>query len=248
MTAFIANPAIRLAPKLAPKVANSAFGSDGSKAAANRIVAKRGMANKMLDLAGVATDLKALAKTHPRLAQNTYAEILSRLKPLRQGELQRLVGKSLTSPAANAKRSAQGQNVMRAASTGSDVLHDTAKAATKVKGLAKLAPAPAKLLFASVDFKLKYDELRAKGFSHGAANAGAAAGLASGIAVSQTGSAIGGVAGGVVTSPSGPGAIGGAAVGAIVGGAAGGGIDWLFEISDSAALSAANAFDRTHRQ
>jgi hypothetical protein len=244
MAASVAFPAARVAPK----VLNSVFGSDGSRETANRIVARRAQPNKTLDLQGVANDLKALAKTNPRLAQNAYAEILSRLKPVRQGELQRLVGKSLINPSVSANRSNQGQTVVRGTSIASDALHDSVKVATKAKGLSKLAPVPAKLLFASLDFKLKYDELRAKGFSHGAANAGATAGLASGLAVSETGAIIGGVVGGLVTSPSGPGAIGGAAVGGIAGSAASGAVDWYFEISDSAALKAANSFDHTHRR
>jgi hypothetical protein len=248
MSAPIANPGIRAATRVAPNATNSIFGPDGTRAAANSILRSNSMPRQSADLAGVAATLKALAKTHPQLAKYAYADIISRLSPMRQGELMRLVGKSLLSPSAVQKKSATGQTVIRGTSMASDALHDTAKVAIRAKGLTKLAPLPAKLALASVDAKLKYDELRAKGFSHGAANAGATAGLASGVFVSKTGAVIGGFIGGAATSPSGPGAIGGAAIGGIVGSAASGAVDWWFEISDTAALAAANAYDHSYRR
>ncbi len=247
MSGFALSPAVRLAPK----AANALFASDGSREAANRIIERHRLPNKTLDLVGVASELKALAKTNPRLAQNTFAEINGRLKPVRQGELQRLVGNGLANPNKQAERSAQGQTVLKAVSSSSDALHGAAAIGVESKALQKFVPLPAKILFATVDGKLKYDELRAKGFSHGAAWAGVGAGQASGLGISAVGSGIGSVAGGVIgglaTAPTGPGAIagaaGGSAAGGVIGGTIAGGIDWITGASDKAALAAANHFD-----
>ncbi len=244
MTANIAAPGLRLAPR----AVNALFGSDGSREAANVLVAGYRLPNKTLDLSGIALALKAMAKKNPQLAQNTFAEITSRLKPMRQGELIRLVGNSLTSPRATQQKLNTGQHILRGTSMASDTLHSAGTAAFKAKGAQKLAPWPAKIAFMTVDAKMKYDELRAKGFSHGAANAGMLAGQAASLGASGTGSVAGGWIGGAVTLWSGPGAIVGAGGGAVIGGVIGGGIDWALELSDNAALAAANQFDGTHKK
>ncbi len=239
MATSVASPGIRIAPRLA----NAVFGSDGSREAANRILQITTRPKQGVDIPRAAAIFRELAKTHPKLAQNAFADVLSRLRPAQQGELQRLVGKSLVSPKTMQNRADQGQDVLKGASSSVDLLSDSAAAALKVKGAAKLAPLPAKIAFMTVDAKMKYDELRAMGFSHGAANAGMIAGQAAGVGASGTGSVAGGWVGGVLTSWSGPGAILGAGGGAVIGGAIGGGIDWFFDLSDNAALAAANTFD-----
>jgi hypothetical protein len=251
MSASVAMPGTRMsqsAIRNAQRLANAIAGPDGSREAANVIMQRSTKAGKLADLHRVAAILKELKKAHPKLAQNAYADILSRLKPLRQGELQRLVGNSLANPKAVQQKLNNGQHVVRGVSMASDTLHSSAAVMFKPKGLSKLAPVPAKILFASLDGKLKYDELRAKGFSHGAAMAGVSASTASSLAISKAGAIAGGVAGGIATAPSGPGAIGGAAVGGVAGSTAAGAIDWILEISDTAALKAANAYDGTNRK
>jgi hypothetical protein len=246
MSASVAMPGTRMAQsaiRSTPRAANALIGSDGSREAANRIIYHATKAGKATDLQSVAAILNELKKTHPTLAQNAYADILSRLQPTRQGELQRLVGTSLANPKAVQQKLNAGQHVLRGTSIASDTLHGAAAIGVQSKAAKSLAPLPAKIIFATVDAKLKYDELRAKGFSHGAAMSGMAAGQGAGLAAAGTGSVVGGWAGGIATSWSGPGAIVGAGGGAVLGGAIAGGIDWAFGLSDKAALAAANAFD-----
>jgi hypothetical protein len=242
MATSVAMPGVRMSQS-AIRNAPRLIRSDGSREAANVILQHSAKAGKLADLHSVAAILKELKKNHPKLAQNAYADILSRLKPARQGELQRLVGNSLANPKAVQQKLNAGQHVLRGTSIASDTLHGAAAIGVKSKAAQKLAPLPAKIIFATVDAQMKYNELRAKGFSHGAAMSGVAAGQAAGLGAAGTGSVIGGWAGGIATSWSGPGAVVGAGGGAVLGGAIAGGIDWAFGLSDKAALAAANAFD-----
>jgi hypothetical protein len=115
---------------------------------------------------------------------------------------------------------------------------------TNQKSLAvKAAPLPVKVALITVDAKLKYDELRAMGFSDDAAKAGVAAGQAVTIGMVYAGSKAGLVVCGALGSPTGPGAIGTAAAGGVAGGAIAGLIDWATGASDKAALKAANLYD-----
>ncbi len=177
-----------------------------------------------------------------------YANLNSRLIPTQQGELQRLVGKSPRNPIATLQRLGTGQHVLRGTSMASDALHGAGAIGVKSKVVKAIAPLPAKLAFITVDAKMKYDELRAKGFSHGAANAGLIAGQAASLGASGAGSIAGGWIGGILTSWTGPAAIVGAGGGAVIGGAIGGGIDWVFKLSDQAALDAARQFDGNHKR
>jgi hypothetical protein len=239
MTTAIASPGVRVAQRTAPAV----FGSDGSKAAADRILAHTSHPRQPKNIALMAGILKELVKTHPQLARNAYANLNSKLIPTQQGELQRLVGNSLANPQATRQRLNTGQHVLRGTGMASDVLHGAAAIGVESRAVRRLAPLPARIAFMTVDAKMKYDELRAMGFSHGAANAGMLAGQAASAGASGAGSIAGGWAGGIATSWSGPGAIVGAGGGAVIGGAIGGGIDWAFGLSDKAALAAANHFD-----
>ncbi len=239
MTAHIAAPGIRHAPR----AHNAVLGSDGSREAATRILQLTTRTRQPANIQMMANILKELVKTHPDLARNAYANLNSRLRPTQQGELQRLVGNSLANPNATVRRANTGQHVLRGTSMASDALHGAAAVGVQSRAIRNLAPLPARIAFATVDGKLKYDELRALGFTHGAAMAGVAAGQAASLGASGVGSAVGGAAGGLATLWSGPGAIVGAGGGAVIGGAIGGGIDWAFGLSDKAALAAANHFD-----
>jgi hypothetical protein len=215
-----------------------------TNASAKQIIQQNSMPRKPIDLDGVAQDLKAMAKTNPKHAYYVYADVLSRIRPAQQGELQRLIGKAIKDPMAAEANLNKGQHVMKGVSMASDTLHGTAAEAFKVSKRAKnIVPLPAKVAMMTVDAKMKYDELRAKGFSEKAAWAGVAAGQATGLSMAGTGAYVGGVAGGTLTSPTGPGAILGAGGGAVVGSAIAGAIDWMTGASDKAALAAANAYD-----
>jgi hypothetical protein len=146
-------------------------------------------------------------------------------------------------------RAQNGQQVMK----GVGIAHDTISNSLlesvpkNQKSLAvKAAPLPVKIALFTVDAKLKYDELKAKGFSDEAARRGVIAGQAVTFGMVATGSKAGTVIGGILTSPTGPGAIGGAAVGTVAGGTIAGLIDWATGASDAAALKAANLYDGTN--
>ncbi len=155
-------------------------------------------------------------------------------------------GNGWKDPAA-VERAQQGQNVMKGVGIAHGGLVGSAEQAMGVSKksplLARIAPGPANLALSTIDAKLKYDELRAKGFSEGAAWIGVAAGQAASKGLEATGTGIGIKVGVALGSPSGPGAIGTGAVGGIAGNAVAGLIDWAFDISDSAALAAANEWD-----
>jgi hypothetical protein len=144
-----------------------------------------------------------------------------------------------------------GQAVMKGVGIAQGALVGAAEVVLKPdsdsnKLTAGVAKASAKMLsgvLITVDGKLKYDELRAKGFSHEAAISGVGAGIVASGIVTKTSQGVGGAVGGFVTSPTGPGIVGGVAAGGVVGGAVGGLIDWAFGISDAAALKAANLYD-----
>ena len=94
MPANIAAPGI----KYAPRALNAVFGSDGSREAATRILQLTTRTRQPANIQLMANILKELVKTHPDLARNAYANLNSRLRPTQQGELQRLVGNSLSNP------------------------------------------------------------------------------------------------------------------------------------------------------
>jgi hypothetical protein len=143
-------------------------------------------------------------------------------------------------------RAQQGQAVMKgvgiAQGTVSGLLYESIPANQKSLAV-KAAPWPVKIAFVTVDAKLKYDELKAKGFSDSAARVGVAAGQAVTLGLVASGSKIGGGIGLAAGSPTGPGALGTAAVGTVAGGAIGGLIDWATGASDKAALESANLYD-----
>jgi hypothetical protein len=117
---------------------------------------------------------------------------------------------------------------------------------TNSKATVGVAKASAKMLsgvLITVDAKLKFDELKAKGFSDGAAWRGVAAGQAVSLTFTQGGALIGAGLGGAAGSALGPGAFITAGLGRVGGGAIGGLIDWATGLSDDAALKAANLYD-----
>jgi hypothetical protein len=199
------------------------------------------------DVHGLAKEIGRLWVSNPALAKELTHVAKQNLSPLRQGDLFRLIPQATNDAkiaAQKVQRAQNGQQVLKGTGIAHDALVDSAKIALRPgRTAAKFAPGPAKIVFATLDAKLKYDELRGLGFSHRAAVSGVSAGIAATAGVVGVGAKAGAVVGGVVTSPSGPGAIGGAAVGGVAGGAVGGLIDWAFSVSDKAALTAAKLVD-----
>ncbi len=196
---------------------------------------------------GLAKEIGRLWVSNPALARELTTVAQQSLSPMRQGELFRLIPQATQNAQVAAKqvqRAQNGQQILKGTGIAQDALVDSAKIVLRPgRAAAKFAPGPAKIVFATLDAKLKYDELRGLGFSHRAAVSGVSAGIAATAGVVGISAKAGAVVGGVVTSPSGPGAIGGAAVGGVAGGAVGGLIDWAFGVSDNAALAAAKLVD-----
>jgi hypothetical protein len=196
---------------------------------------------------GLAKEIGRLWVNNPAMAKELTNVAKQNLSPMRQGELFRLIPQAVSNAQAAAQkvqRAQTGQQILKGTGIAQDALMDSAKIALRPgRAAAKFAPGPAKIVFATLDAKLKYDELRGLGFSHRAAVSGVSAGIAATAGVVGISAKAGAVVGGVATSPSGPGAIGGAAVGGVAGGAVGGLIDWAFGVSDKAALTAARLVD-----
>lgn len=133
--------------------------------------------------------------------------------------------------------------VLGGTAAANDVLFETLGRNVDSALVRNLVPLPAKAALAGPEALIKFNELKSLGFSDNAALVGALRAQEAGKGMQLMGAGAGMIIGIALTSPTVAGTVGGAAAGNIVGGLAGGAVDWMFGVSDSAALKAARAYD-----